>query len=186
VTLHHVVHGEHTVQSQVEWERRGGIHLGIVAEARVRSPGVRQRYVFRLVAMRGRIVALVALLAAVGFLAAGCLDGKQESATPDKVVGTLPTTTTGGNEDLPALSLKGDATAGKGIFASAGCTACHTLKDAGATGTVGPNLDDAKPPFKLVVERVTLGKGVMPSFKDKLKDQQIADVAQYVSTVAGS
>jgi cytochrome c6 len=138
--------------------------------------------------MRGRVVALVALLAAVGFLAAGCLDGKQESATPDKVVGTLPTTTTpaGGNEDLPALDLKGDATAGKGLFASAGCTACHTLKDAGATGTVGPNLDDAKPAVQLVVERVTLGKGVMPSFKDKLKAQQIADVAQYVSTVAGS
>ena len=127
------------------------------------------------------------LLAAVGLLAAGCLDGKQETAAPDKVVGTLPTTTTtGGNANLPALNLKGDATAGKSVFASAGCTACHTLKDAGATGTVGPNLDDAKPSFELVVERVTLGKGVMPSFKGKLKDQQIADVAQYVSTVAGS
>lgn len=138
--------------------------------------------------MRGRVVALVVLLAAVGFVAAGCLDGKQESATPDKVVGTLPTATTtgGGNEDLPALNLKGDATAGKATFASAGCTACHTLKDAGATGTVGPNLDDAKPAFELVVQRVTLGKGVMPPFKGKLKDQQIADVAQYVSTVAGS
>ena len=27
---------------------------------------------------------------------------------------------------------------------SAGCTGCHTLKDAGATGTVGPNLDHAE------------------------------------------
>lgn len=139
--------------------------------------------------MRGRIVSLVVLLAAVGFLAAGCLDGKQESAAPDNVVGTLPTTTTattGSNEDLPALSLKGDATAGKSVFASAGCTACHTLKDAGSNGTVGPNLDDVKPSFDKVVERVTLGKGVMPSFKGKLKDQQIADVAQYVSSVAGT
>jgi mono/diheme cytochrome c family protein len=137
--------------------------------------------------MRGRFVALSALLVAVAFLAAGCLDGKNESAAPDKVVGTVPTTTTtGGNENLPALNLKGDATAGKQVFASAGCTACHTLKDAGSNGTVGPNLDDAKPNFQLVVERVTLGKGVMPPFKGKLKDQQIADVAQYVSTVAGS
>jgi cytochrome c6 len=137
--------------------------------------------------MRRSLVPLIAVCAAAGFLAAGCLGGKQETATPDKVVGTLPkpTTTTGGNENLPALKLKGDATAGKGVFTSAGCTACHTLKDAKATGTVGPNLDDAKPSFQLVVERVTLGKGVMPPFKGKLKDQQIADVAQYVSTTAG-
>jgi len=137
--------------------------------------------------MRRSLVPLIAVCAAAGFLAAGCLGGKQETATPDKVVGTLPkpTTTTGGNENLPALKLKGDATAGKGVFTTAGCTACHTLKDAKATGTVGPNLDDAKPPFQLVVERVTLGKGVMPPFKGKLKDQQIADVAQYVSTTAG-
>jgi cytochrome c6 len=138
--------------------------------------------------MRRSLVVPIVVCAAVGLLAAGCLGGKQQTATPDKVVGTVPTTgtATGGNPNLPALKLKGDATAGKAVFASAGCTACHTLKAAGATGTVGPNLDNAKPPFERVVERVTLGKGVMPSFKNKLKDQQIADVAQYVSTVAGS
>jgi mono/diheme cytochrome c family protein len=133
--------------------------------------------------MRGRIAALFALLAAVALLAAGCLDGKQESATPDTVVGTLPTETTG---DGGGTDLKGDATAGKSVFTAQGCVSCHTLKDAGATGTIGPNLDNAKPSFDLVVDRVTNGKGVMPAFKGKLKDQQIADVAQYVSTVAGS
>lgn len=178
VPLDDVVLGEHSV----EW---GKTHVAIVAEARVRSLRVRQRYVFRLRAMRRQLAVLVAVLAAVALLAAGCLDGKQEAAAPDKVVGTLPTTTTGGNANLPALDLKGDAASGKSVFASAGCAACHTLKDAGASGTVGPNLDDAKPAFERVVERVTLGKGVMPSFKDKLKDQEIADVAQYVSSLAG-
>ena len=129
----------------------------------------------------------VVLLAAVALLAAGCLDGEDTTATPDKVVGTVPTATTGGgNKDLPALDLKGDATAGKSVFTSAGCASCHTLSDAGASGSVGPNLDDAKPPSELVVERVTLGKGVMPPFKGNLTDQQIADVAAYVSTAAGS
>ena len=33
---------------------------------------------------------------------------------------------------------------GKAIFASAGCGGCHTLKAAGASGNVGPNLDDAE------------------------------------------
>ena len=71
------------------------------------------------------------------------------------------------------------------MFATAGCTSCHTLKDAGSTGTVGPNLDEAKPPKSLVVDRVTNGKSVMPSFKGQLTPQQIAAVAEYVSTVAG-
>jgi cytochrome c5 len=79
----------------------------------------------------------------------------------------------------------GDPAAGKEVFASAGCIGCHTLADAGATGTVGPNLDDAKPSHDKVVERVTNGKGAMPSFKGQLTDQQIEDVAAYVSSVAG-
>ena len=72
------------------------------------------------------------------------------------------------------------------VFESAGCVACHTLEDAGSTGTVGPNLDDAKPPATLVVTRVTEGAGAMPSFKDKLTEQQIQDVAAYVSSAAGT
>ena len=64
--------------------------------------------------------------------------------------------------------VKGDAAAGKQVFATAGCKSCHTLKDAGATGTVGPNLDQKKPPLDLVVDRVTNGKGVMPSFSGQL------------------
>jgi sulfite dehydrogenase len=74
---------------------------------------------------------------------------------------------------------------GKDIFQTAGCSGCHTLADAGSTGTVGPNLDDAKPAKELVTDRVTNGQGVMPSFKDTLDPQQIQAVAQYVSSVAG-
>jgi cbb3-type cytochrome c oxidase subunit III len=78
----------------------------------------------------------------------------------------------------------GQATSGKDIFTQ-NCSGCHTLADAGTTGTVGPNLDQAKPPKSLVVTRVTNGKGVMPSFKGKLSDQQIQAVADYVSSAAG-
>jgi len=91
---------------------------------------------------------------------------------------TTPPATGGG-------SAGGDAAAGKAVFASAGCESCHTLKDAGSTGSVGPNLDEAKPDEALVKERVTNGKSPMPSFKGQLTDQQIADVAAYVSSVAG-
>ena len=75
-------------------------------------------------------------------------------------------------------------TDGKSIF-SANCGSCHTLADAGTTGTVGPNLDQSRPPKDLVVDRVTNGQGAMPSFKDSLDAQQIEAVADYVSTAAG-
>jgi len=79
----------------------------------------------------------------------------------------------------------GNATDGKTIFATAGCTGCHTLGAAGSTGTVGPNLDEAKPPKELVVDRVTNGQGGMPSFKGQLSEAQIEAVADYVSQNAG-
>ena len=91
-----------------------------------------------------------------------------------------PTETGTGTETGGGSGAAGDAAAGKAVFASAGCEGCHTLKAAGASGNVGPNLDDAKPPLELVLERVTNGMGVMPSFKDQLSEQQIQDVAAYV------
>jgi len=78
----------------------------------------------------------------------------------------------------------GGAAEGKTIFTS-NCASCHTLADAGTSGTIGPNLDDAKPDEALVKERVTNGMGVMPSFKGKLTDAQIDAVAKYVSQNAG-
>ena len=142
-------------------------------------------HLVRLRAMRRPLAALALLLAVVALVAAGC-GGEEVTATPETVVGTVPEeTTTGANEDLPALALEGDAAAGKEVFASAGCVACHTLSEANASGTVGPNLDDAKPSDELVVQRVTLGQGGMPSFKDQLQPQQIADVAAFVSSATG-
>jgi mono/diheme cytochrome c family protein len=85
----------------------------------------------------------------------------------------------------PAPATGGDAAAGKQVFETAGCVSCHTLKAANATGTVGPNLDDAKPSAALVVDRVTHGKGVMPPFAGQLTPKQIQDVAAFVSSSAG-
>ncbi len=76
-------------------------------------------------------------------------------------------------------------TSGKAIFQTVGCAGCHTLADAGTTGTVGPNLDAAKPSKERVVDRVTNGKGAMPSFSSSLDPQQIQAVADYVSSAAG-
>jgi mono/diheme cytochrome c family protein len=80
----------------------------------------------------------------------------------------------------------GDAAAGKQVFASAGCGGCHTLKAAGSTGNVGPNLDDLKPDEQTVANQVEHGGGAMPAFKGQLSDTQIQDVAAYVASAAGS
>jgi mono/diheme cytochrome c family protein len=74
---------------------------------------------------------------------------------------------------------------GSAVFASAGCGNCHTLKAAGATGSVGPDLDQLRPSAATVSQIVQSGGGAMPSFSGKLNDAEIAAVASYVSTVAG-
>jgi len=76
-------------------------------------------------------------------------------------------------------------TNGAAIFKGAGCAGCHTLAAAGATGTVGPDLDQLKPSTAAVATQVTNGGGVMPAFKGKLSDAQIQAVAKYVSSSAG-
>jgi cbb3-type cytochrome c oxidase subunit III len=75
-------------------------------------------------------------------------------------------------------------TNGQAIF-KANCSSCHTLAAAGATGTVGPNLDQLTPSMAVVVRQVTNGGGLMPAFKGKLSDAQIQAVAKYVSSSAG-
>ena len=65
---------------------------------------------------------------------------------------------------------------------SAGCVACHTLKAAGAKGTVGPNLDSKKTPYAKIITQVTNGGKIMSAFKSRLSKSQIQDVAAFVYT----
>ena len=98
-----------------------------------------------------------------------------EAAPPTTT--TAPTTTSSGGGG-------GGTAAGKSVF-TANCGSCHTLKDAGTHGAVGPNLDQLKPAKDIVVRQVTNGGGIMPAFKGKLSQTQIEAVAAYVSSVAG-
>jgi mono/diheme cytochrome c family protein len=75
--------------------------------------------------------------------------------------------------------------AGKTVF-TANCGTCHTLKEAGTSGTVGPNLDELEPDLATVEGQVETGGGGMPAFKGQLSAEEITDVATFVSTVAGT
>jgi mono/diheme cytochrome c family protein len=81
----------------------------------------------------------------------------------------------------------GGAAAGEGktVF-TANCGVCHTLKEAGTSGTVGPNLDELEPSLAAAEKQVENGGGGMPAFKGQLSPEEIKNVATYVSTVAGT
>ena len=118
----------------------------------------------------------LAPLAALAVLACAC-GGKVVSPTAQTVIGTLPAQQT---YPVPPAYVHGDPAAGKVVFTTKGCTACHTLKDARATGTVGPDLDVTKPPLGKAINRLLNGRKAMPPFKGVLTTKQIADVAAYV------
>jgi cytochrome c6 len=96
--------------------------------------------------------------------------------TPTKTVTTTPAAV------APRETLIGDPAAGGGVFTGADppCGSCHTLRAAGANGTVGPDLDGSKPGQDLVVQRVSNGINVMPPYRGQLSQAQINNVAAYV------
>lgn len=92
-----------------------------------------------------------------------------------------------GASEKEARSGEGSLAAeGKTIFSST-CGSCHTLKAAGTSGEVGPNLDELEPDLATVEHQVVNGGGGMPAFgKEGVLDaKEIKAVATYVSSVAG-
>jgi mono/diheme cytochrome c family protein len=88
---------------------------------------------------------------------------------------------------------QGDPKAGAPIFTEQGCASCHTLKAAGATGTVGPNLDTElagkDPQFietSIVDPNAEIAKGFQPDimptdFGDVLSPEDLANLVAYLS-----
>jgi mono/diheme cytochrome c family protein len=75
---------------------------------------------------------------------------------------------------------------GRKIFiekAQPSCRQCHSLKDAEALGTIGPDLDHLQPGIEQVITAVRSGIGIMPSFAATLSPEQIEAVAHYVNWV---
>jgi mono/diheme cytochrome c family protein len=139
-------------------------------------------------------ITAVLLLAEVGEadepVAGESSSGEETETTATETTATETTateTTATQTTETETTAAAGDAVAGKAVFlGTSGCSGCHTLADAEATGTIGPNLDAIKPSYDKVVAQVTAGGGGMPAFGQTLTEQQIDDVAAYVSSVAGT
>lgn len=114
--------------------------------------------------------ALLLVAASLALAAAGCGGGDDSGSAEPPATSTAPD---GGGT--------GDAASGEQVFASAGCGGCHTFAAAGSTGSIGPNLDEVSLSFDAVVEQVTNGGGAMPAFDDRLTQQEIDDVAAFVT-----
>lgn len=75
---------------------------------------------------------------------------------------------------------------GRQLFAQT-CGSCHTLADAGTSGTVGPSLDVLEPDAATVETAIRAGgagTGAMPA--GLYSGKQAEQVAAYVAAVAGS
>jgi len=65
------------------------------------------------------------------------------------------------------------------------CALCHALKEVGATGAVGPVLDDLQPDATRVATALRTGIGAMPSYKATLSEAQIVLLSRYVAKASG-
>jgi cytochrome c2 len=120
------------------------------------------------------------------------------ASTTTTPAGTTGATGTTGTEPSPPYN-NGNPTAGKAVFTSAGCSACHTFTPAGATGKIGPDLDHLSDYAKMAGEPIgdyTVDAIINPpakyvppgfptnamptTFKSSLSTQQIADVVAFL------
>jgi mono/diheme cytochrome c family protein len=158
--------------------------------------------------MRLRPSLFVLPVIAVALLASGCFDSKSAGTISSPITVNVGSTQTEVNPAAGSTAMTASTSAGTGSTAAAStgattstgsatpaypptakakfattCGGCHTLADAGTHGTVGPNLDGLKPDLATVEHQIANGGGIMPA--GLLKGQDLKDVAEYVSSVAG-
>jgi cbb3-type cytochrome c oxidase subunit III len=101
------------------------------------------------------------------------------------------------------VAKSGNAQSGKQLFTSK-CAGCHTLGAAGASGKIGPNLDDAFAAMRgpgrdthfeeSTIKQVVADQIKFPAQRDEganmpaniVKGSEVDDVAAYVASVAGT
>jgi cytochrome c6 len=146
-----------------------------------------------------KVLFLIAILALAGALVVSGCGGSGGSTTTSESTAAEEAEPTGGAEAEEEAPAEEEETSGeersgesslsaegKEIFTST-CGGCHTLKAAGTSGEVGPNLDELEPDLATVEHQVVNGGGAMPAFGNEgiLNAKEIKAVATYVSSVAG-
>jgi mono/diheme cytochrome c family protein len=80
---------------------------------------------------------------------------------------------------LPLAAKAEEKAPGSQVYMNSRCFACHGQL---GTGGLGPTLagDRILAIQKFVIAQILIGRGQMPAFGDRLSDDQIAAVAQYI------
>jgi mono/diheme cytochrome c family protein len=136
-------------------------------------------------------VVMIALALAFGAGAAGFVIGREtadddepaaaETApTETQATETAETAETETETDTATATETGEDVDGEAVFASAGCGSCHRFEPAGSTGAVGPPLDGIDLSKDQIAAQVRNGGGGMPAFGDRLSDDEIDAVADFV------
>ena len=149
------------------------------AASRELPPGATRRAALdRLRAMRRPVTVLALLLAALALVAGGCSDGRGRPRRRRRSRATIPEETTGRQRRPASARADGRRGSRQERLREPGLRRLpHALGRRARAAPSGRTSTTRKPSYELVVERVTLGQGGMPSFGDQLEPQQIADVA---------
>jgi cytochrome c551 len=139
----------------------------------------------------------LALALLLPVLVVACGGGTTEDTAPEEFdtgamtdTGGGETTDTGGGETTETNGeddggggggAEGDPEAGAEVYASAGCGNCHVFEAAGSAGSVGPNLDESDIDYEGAEQQIRNGGGGMPAYEGQLSDEEIANVAAFVS-----
>ncbi len=131
--------------------------------------------------MRFGWLAIAVAAATVGASLGYYVSGERSPATAMTVRRTV-TATKIVTETVVRTMARPDRRAGKRVFVSV-CAKCHTLAPGDWRGD-RINLTDLQPSYRTIVEKVTGGGTVMPSFAGKLSKREIRDVAAFVAAEA--
>jgi mono/diheme cytochrome c family protein len=137
--------------------------------------------------MRIVVALLVALLA---LAVVGCGGGEEAGPTAETVettggTDTEETTEENGETEETEPAGEGDPEAGREVFDAQGCGGCHVLEEAGSSGTIGPNLDEAQPSFDEALAQIRDGGGGMPAFGEQLSEEELNNVTAFVVEASG-
>jgi mono/diheme cytochrome c family protein len=127
-------------------------------------------------------LALAFAAGAAGFVVGRETAGDDEPAAAETAATETQETETAETETETETETDGDGgdVDGEAVFASAGCGGCHQFEPAGSTGTIGPPLDGIDLSRDEIAAQVRNGGGGMPAFGDRLSDDEIDAVADYV------
>jgi len=131
---------------------------------------------------------MVALALAFAAGAAGFVVGRETAGDDEPAAAETAATETQETETAETAETEtetetdgdGGDVDGEAVFASAGCGGCHQFEPAGSTGTIGPPLDGIDLSRDEIAAQVRNGGGGMPAFGDRLSDDEIDAVADYV------